>query len=487
MSRSDDSGHGTGVATKAGKPARAKRAAPTAAPRDRTALLSFPLVEAKLSPPASTGSVSRKKLTDRLVASRAVPVVRIVAQVGYGKTTLLAEWARRDRRPFAWVSVDDRDNDPVVLLTYVATALDRVEPIDPSVFRVLASPGASIWSRIVPKLGAELVSIQHPVVIVLDDVQFLHRQESLDAVAALAQHIPPGSQLVLSGRDEGQLPLGSLRASGKLVEVGTDDLRMNAAEARVLLRSAAVRLSITEATGLTRRTEGWAAGLYLAALSMQAGGIATPNPSAFRGSDRFIVDYLHGEHLSRLSRTRIQFLTRTSVLGKMCAPLCDAVLERTDSARFLQSTADANLFLVPLDRERRWYRYHHLFREFLQSKLERDEPELIPELNRRAADWCEENGDGEAAIEYALAGGDLDRVARLVVELALPAWNSGRAATGTLCAAGRPLPTAGATWPSAERSPGRCRTAARRSRRGWRWCAPSVVRAPSPRCRPMRL
>jgi LuxR family maltose regulon positive regulatory protein len=358
-----------------------------------------------------------------------VPVVGIVAQVGYGKTTLLAQWQHRDDRPFAWVSVDDRDNDPAVLLTYIAAALDRVAPIDPAILKTLASPGASVWSKALPGLGAELLSLPSPVVIVLDDADLLRDRESLDAICALARHLRDGSQLVLSGRAQGSLPLAGLRAAGRLVELGTTDLRMGSREARVLLRSAGLRVSESEAAELVRRTEGWPAGLYLAALSLQAADREAAGPYPFGGRDRYMADYLRDAHVSALPRKTIQFLRRTSILDRLNASLCDAVLGRGDSGRMLDSIEQANLFLVPLDRRRESYRYHVLFRELLQGELDRCEPHLVAELNGRAADWCEANAEHEAAVEYAVRAGDLDRVARLVAVHALPLHYAGRIAT----------------------------------------------------------
>jgi LuxR family maltose regulon positive regulatory protein len=357
-----------------------------------------------------------------------VPVVAIVAQVGYGKTTLLEQWQRRDDRPFAWVSVDERDDDPAVLLTYIAAALDRVAPIDPAIRKTLASPGASVWSRALPGLGAELLSLPSPVVIVLDDADFLRRRETVDTILALAQHLRDGSQLVLSCRSHGSLRLAGLRADGQLFELGARDLRMGSQEARVLLRSAGIRVNESDAAELVRRTEGWPAGLFLAARSLEASGEAA-GPYTFGGRDRYVADYLRDAQVSALPRKTIEFLRRTSILDRLNASLCDAVLARDGSGRMLDSLERTNLFLVPLDQQRESYRYHRLFREMLQGELERHEPHLVAELNRRAADWCQANGEQETAVDYAIRAGDLDRVARLVAAHALPLHYAGRLGT----------------------------------------------------------
>jgi LuxR family transcriptional regulator, maltose regulon positive regulatory protein len=215
------------------------------------------------------------------------------------------------------------------------------------------------------------------------------------------------------------------------VEVGADDLAMDLGEARALLDGADARLA-EHAVKLHRRTEGWPAGLYLAGLALQAAGPPLDSPPAgvgFAGDDRFIVDYLNSELLSRLPARQVSFLTRTAVLDRMCGPLCDAVLDRSGSAKVLESLAESNLLLVPLDRQREWYRYHHLFRDLLGAELGRREPELVPELHRRAAAWCETNGLAETAIDHAEAAGDADQMARLVLNVMQPVWASGRVDT----------------------------------------------------------
>ena len=237
----------------------------------------FELLESKLRPPQASrrGRVAQALIGVLEAESGAVPVVFVSAGPGWGKTTLLAQWAAQSQRPFAWVSVDENDNDPIVLLTYVATALDRVSPLDPSVFEALASPGASIEGTVVPRLGAALATIDEPLVLVLDDLHLLENQPCLDAIAALARHVPEGSQLVLSARGQPALPLGALRARGLELEIGPDDLRMDEAEARQLLRAAGLDLPDAEVAELTEHTEGWPAGLYLAALSARASGAGT--------------------------------------------------------------------------------------------------------------------------------------------------------------------------------------------------------------------
>jgi LuxR family maltose regulon positive regulatory protein len=389
---------------------------------------SFPILESKLTPaPTRPGLVPRDNLLDWLEASAATPVMAISAPAGYGKTMLAAEWAKRDPRPFVWLSIDPHDNDPAVLLTYLAIGLDRVEPIDPSVFGALASRGTSIAQAVMPRLGAALSSKALPVVVVLDDVHLLSDQEGLDALAVLVDHLPPGSQLVMTSRGEPPLPVARWRAEGRLAELGPGELAMRPVEAGSLLRAARVELPDGEVAELTRRTEGWPVALYLAALSVKAQPAATW--VGLNGRERFLVDYLQSELLAHLSAERVAFLTRTAVLDRLSGPLCDAILATTGSAAVLASLERSNLLVIPLDRQRDWYRYHPLFRELLRGELERREPALVGELTRRAARWCQHQGLVEAAIGYAMEAGDADLVARGVEQAAISVYRSGRLAT----------------------------------------------------------
>jgi LuxR family maltose regulon positive regulatory protein len=391
---------------------------------------SFPILESKLTPVLGRpGIVSRGGLLDQLEASAATPVVAIRAPAGYGKTLLAAEWAERDSRPFMWLSIDRQDNDPAVLLTYLAVGLDRVEPIDPGVFAALASRGASITQMVLPRLGAALSSKALPVVVVLDDVHLLSDHEGLDAVAVLVDHLAPGSQLVVISRDEPRLPVARWRAEGRLAELGPGDLAMDPLEAGRLLAAARVELADGEVAELTRRTEGWPVAIYLAALSIKTQHPRNGAGVGFEGRERFLVDYLQSALLAGLTPTEVRFLTRTAVLERLSGPLCDAVLDTTGSAAVLESLERSNLLVVPLDRQRTWYRYHQLFQELLRGQLERSEPELVRELTLRAARWCEQHGLAEAAIGYAMDAGDADQVARGVEQVAIGVYRSGRLAT----------------------------------------------------------
>ncbi len=356
-------------------------------------------------------------------------MVAIVAAAGYGKTTLLGQWGETDPSAVAWISLDAGDNDPVVLLTHMAVALDRIEPLSPSVFAALSSQGASVMSTVLPRLGAALASMTRPVVLLLDDVHSLVEQACLDVIAELAERLPVGSQLVVTSRTVPALPLARLRARGVLAEVGAADLALDAGGARSLMRNAGVDLPDGAVAELTQRTEGWPAGLYLAALSVLARGDGEIQGIPFTGDDRFVADYVRSEILSRLPDDLVQFLVQSAVLDRMSGSLCDAVLDRSGSGQVLGSIESSNLLLVPLDHRREWYRYHHLFRDVLVSELTLREPDLSPVLHRRAADWFDANGMPEDAAHHAFAGGDHDRAAVLLEQLALPLNRTGRLKT----------------------------------------------------------
>jgi LuxR family maltose regulon positive regulatory protein len=390
----------------------------------------FDPIEAKLNQPHSRpGTVPRHRPVELLRRSRSTaPVVSVVAPAGYGKTTVVGQWAARDRRPFAWISLDERDNDVAVLLSYVAVALDRVEPIDPAVFEAIEGPKPPTSEAGLASV-ARAFSSMDPSVLVLDDVHLLHDPRCLEALRMLADHVPDRSQLVMVGREDPSVTVARLRATGRILEVGADELVMDVTEAGALLHGAGVDLADADVRSLTERTEGWPVGIYLGALSIKASGANHQAVTAFAGDDRFVADYLWSEILSYQSSEEVRFLTHSSVLGRMTGPLCDAVLRTTGSTAVLETLEHSNLLLVPLDRTRRWYRYHRLFGEGLRAQIERSDPALMAELRTRAADWCEEHDLLEDAVEYARAAGDADRVARIVGNLALPMYAAGRAAT----------------------------------------------------------
>jgi LuxR family transcriptional regulator, maltose regulon positive regulatory protein len=369
-------------------------------------------------PAPRPGSIPRVGLLNRLRAS-ANPVVTVLAPPGYGKSTLLAQWAERDGRPFAWL-VCEKD-DARGLCVRIASALARVGAIDETALAsVQARRGTGTALR---DLLAALIDIGSPVVLVLDGVDLCGSKGCSDVIGALALHVPRESTLVLAGRSLRRGPVARLRAEGRLLEIGADDLSFSRRDVNQLLRGLHVELDRGQVDELIRSAEGWPAGVYLAGLAIKD---QHSSPGVPGGDDRFVTDYFDFETFSRLSAKEIRFLTRTSVLDSLCGPLCDAVLEVEGSGRKLEALDQSNLFLVPLDRRRRWYRYHREFREFLRAELERREPKAAAALYARASDWCEENGRPEAAIAYAHDAGNVDRVATLVGRHALAAWAEGK-------------------------------------------------------------
>jgi LuxR family transcriptional regulator, maltose regulon positive regulatory protein len=385
------------------------------------------VVESKLRPPPERpGIVPRTALVERLLTRDTEPLLALSAPAGYGKTTVLSQWSTQQARHVAWLSVDKSDNDPSVLLGEAAVALSRARLVDPAAVESVRSRSHSTAAALASLIPA-LVSTE-PVAVVLDHLEAIDNPESLDVISELALRLPRGSRLAVSTRAQPPLPTPLLRSRGDVVEVGVDDLAMDRDEAHLLFTGAGVQFSDDEVDRLVERTEGWPAGLYLAALAAKVGR-APGAEFIFRGDDRLVGDYLRSEIFSQLDPSVGTFLTRTAILDHLCGPLCDAVLETRGSQAVLESLESSNLLLVPLDRHREWYRYHRLFRDLLLAELRRNESELMSELHARAAHWLETNRMPEAAIVHAQQAGEPDRVARLVATSAQPAYAAGRATT----------------------------------------------------------
>jgi LuxR family transcriptional regulator, maltose regulon positive regulatory protein len=389
----------------------------------------FDLSEGKLAAPLTRpGTVAKADVIARLCAA-SVPFATVVAPAGYGKTTLLARWAEADSRPFAWVALDGRDDDAVVFLRYIAAAIHRVEPLPSEVFDALSGPGGAAQALRVSRVGTALAEVDGPLVLVLDDLHAVGNPSCLDVLTELVPYVPAGSLIAVTSREEPALPLARWRTQGSLYELGVADLRLDEQEAGLLLGAAGVELDADDLAELTGRTEGWPAGLYLAALSIQAGATGAATVGSFSGDDRFVSEYFRLELLSRLPAADARFLTHTSILERICGALCDAVLETTRSAQTLETLGRANGFVVRLDRRDEWYRYHHLFGQLLRNELERSEPDVVAGLNARAMAWCIANTLPEQAIVYGHAAGETSTVAGLVDALFLPAYYDGRMET----------------------------------------------------------
>jgi LuxR family transcriptional regulator, maltose regulon positive regulatory protein len=378
------------------------------------------LLELKSRPaPARPGRVARPRLIRRLTDARDVPVALIVAPAGYGKTTLLSEWAESDGRPFAWVTLDPEDNDPKTLLSALAFALDDVEPVGWEVFEALASTRPDAATVALRRLVRSLSRRELPVVLALDDAHVVRTRESRQVLTAIWRAAGPGLQVALASRSDILLPVARMRALGTSIELRAGDLAMTRSEALAVLRCAGIELDREQTIALTRMTEGWPAGLSLAALALAEDAGSNPDVHAFGGDDRFVADYVHEEFLSGLSSVELDFLTRTSVLDRLSAPLCDAVLDRDDSARMLARLERSNALIVPLDRRRATYRYHELFAAALRAELGRREPDQGALLHRRASAWCALHGDSERAVKHSIEGRDPGRAADLLWDSAL--------------------------------------------------------------------
>ncbi len=372
--------------------------------------------------------VHRAALLDALSVGRRRKLTLLSAPAGWGKTTLLAQWAlaaEEDQR-FSWLSLDRSDNDPVWFWMYVVAALQTVNPgVGLRAVELLAM-GADPIQVVLPTLLNDLDTIASPTVLILDDYDLVANRTVHEQMELLIGRMPANLHLVLATRSDPTLPLARLRASGDLVEIRSADLRFEAVEAgRLLNLLLGLELDEDDVELLHRRTEGWAAGLYLAALSLAGRPDVPAFIKTFAGDNRHIVDYLMAEVLDRQPPHLLEFLLRTSVLGRLSGALCDAILETSGSASVLEKIDRENLFVVPLDTSRRWYRYHHLFGELLRAELERTEPDLVVTLHRRAAAWFEAEGLVDEAVRHMVAGGDMVGAAELIASDWASEFNGG--------------------------------------------------------------
>ena len=326
-----------------------------------------------------SGTVAKEEVIARLCTAD-VPFATVIAPAGYGKTTLLARWSEADPRPFAWVALDGE----TTTTPSCSCATSRPRSTGSSRCRSRRSTrypaeGQRAWTTRVPRVGNAVAALESPLVLVLDDLHAVANPSCLDVLAALFEYVPAGSQIAVASREEPALPLGRWRAQGWVHEIGVADLRLDEQEAGLLLEAAGVELDVDEIVQLTERTEGWPAGLYLAALSMQAGAAHPFGVDGLRRRRPVRVRVLPARApVAATGGGGRSFLKYTSILDRMSGALCDAVLETTGSAQTLEKLARANGFVVPLDRRREWYRYHHLFGQLLRDELERSEPDWCP-------------------------------------------------------------------------------------------------------------
>jgi LuxR family transcriptional regulator, maltose regulon positive regulatory protein len=394
--------------------------------REGERVIGSPLLETKLFVPRPRrGLVARPRLIERLNRGSESKLTLISAPVGFGKSTLVAEWlaATPTGGPSAaWLSLDQADSQPRSFWNYLIAALQTVAPeVGSSALALLAGPQPPPIGTVLARLLNDLGTVQGDVVLVLDDYHLVDAREVDDGMTFLLERLPPRIHLVITTRADPALPLARLRGRGELVEIRAADLRFTPAEvAAYLNETMGLALPAPDIAALEGRTEGWIAALQLAALSIQGRDDVAGFIAGFSGDDRYVVDYLVEEVLLRQPESVRNFLLGTSILGLLTGPLCDAVTGLGDGKAMLEALDRKNLFLVPLDDRRRWYRYHHLFADVLRARLQDEQPGLVPELHRRAGAWCELNGDRSAAIHHAIAGADFDRAADLI-ELAIPA------------------------------------------------------------------
>jgi LuxR family maltose regulon positive regulatory protein len=369
-------------------------------------------------PRPQPGFVPRTRLVEALGEGLARGRVLVCAPAGFGKTALLADWARRGGRPVAWLGLDDGDSDPARFWRYAVAALDRTRPgLAGRVGPLLGPPSPGSFEGLVTALINELAADPGPdeVLLVLDDYHLVDSGPVHESVAFLLEHLLPGLRVVVAGRADPPLPLARLRARGQLAELRAADLRFTGEEAAALLAEAAgPGLPGTAAEALVARTEGWAAGLQLAGLSLRGHADPAGFAASFSGSHRFVLDYLADEVLDGQPEHVRAFLLETSVLERLTGELCDAVTGRAGSQAMLAGIERAGLFLVPLDEVRGWWRYHHLFADLLRARLQAEQPGRVPALHRAAAAWCEEHDLAGDAVRHALAAGEAAWAARLV-------------------------------------------------------------------------
>ena len=393
-----------------------------------------PLLETKLYVPRSPRAlVPRPRLRERMDRGATSRLMLVSAPAGFGKTTLLAEWlaagpaAPTDERSVAWLSLDPGDNHPASFWTYVIAALRTAAPgVGASALALLHAAQPPPIETVLTTVVNDLGGVANDVVLVLDDYHVIDALDVQEGMAFLLDHLPAQLHLVIGSRADPALPLARLRVRGELVEIRAADLRFTPDEAAAYLNGVmGLALTAQDMAALEGRTEGWIAALQLAALSMQGRDDVPGFIAGFAGDDRYVVDYLVEEVLQRQPDRVHSFLLQTSILGRLSGALCDAVTGQDGGKAMLEALDRGNLFLVPLDDRRRWYRYHHLFADVLRARLLDEQPDLLPELHRRASDWYEQNGERAVAVEHALAGADFERAADLV-ELAMPAMRRDR-------------------------------------------------------------
>ena len=387
-------------------------------------------------PPIRSIQIARPRLTDLINGGLERALILVSAPAGYGKTTLVSRWLKETNIPSAWLSLDGDDNDPNRFLQYLLTTLLPIAPgIENELLGMLQGIQPAQFENVIIQLANELASVSGPFVLVLDDFHVIQSEAVLKILSYLLEHLPPEMHLVILTRTDPPLPLARLRARGQLLDIRADHLRFTQDEIAAFLNEAmGLRLSASDLSAMEKRTEGWIASLQLAALSMQGSQDIHAFVSAFTGSHHYVMDYLVEEVLKLQPKGVSDFLLQTSILERLCGPLCEAVLEAegaaaVDGQAMLESLEEMNLFTIPLDDERHWYRYHHLFSDVLRKRLEHQSRQLLPELHRRASCWYEQNEFLAESVQQAIAAGDQDRAAGLIEQNGCFLLMSGEVAT----------------------------------------------------------
>ncbi len=390
--------------------------------------MSIPILATKLYvPPPPPAVVPRPRLLERLNAGLHRKLTLIAAPAGFGKTTLVSAWVAGCRRPVAWLSLDEGDSDPIRFLAYLVMALRTIAPqIGAGVLGGLQSPQPPPTESLLTALLNEITTLPDPFLLVLDDYHVTEAPAVDAALTFLLEHLSAQMHLVIATREDPQLPLARLRARGQMTELRATDLRFTAGEAATFLNQVmGLDLAAADVTALETRTEGWIAGLQLAALSMRGRADIPGFIRAFTGDNRYIVDYLVEEVLRRQPAPVRNFLLQTAILDRLSGPLCEAVTGQGEGQARLAALERGNFFVVPLDDQRHWYRYHHLFAEVLAAHLRAEQPDQVATLHRRAGAWFEQQGAVAEAIRHALAAADFAHAADLV-ERAIPTLRSNR-------------------------------------------------------------
>jgi LuxR family maltose regulon positive regulatory protein len=379
-------------------------------------------------PPLRLSWVSRPRLDKRMDEGFARKLTLISAPAGFGKTTLLVDWVHRHKIPAAWFSVDKTDNDPLHFLTYIILGLQSLEEgTGEAALTMLQSPQPPPIEPILINLLNDVSRISTGLTLVLDDYHLVDTGPIHDMIGFLLENLPEQMHIIIATRSDPPLPLARVRSQNLLTELRAADLSFNAEEtASLLSESLNLQLSTRDIELLETRTEGWVAGLQLAALTLQGRKDPSAFIKGFKGDNRYIADYLTEEVLVRQPEHLSNFLLHTSILGRLSGPLCDAVSDQENSRQVLDDLERANLFVIPLDSERRWYRYHHLFADLLMQRLHSQQSDLVPELHNRASQWFANNGFKNDAVEHAFLARDYARAGQLIEEIAETDWDRAR-------------------------------------------------------------